>query len=270
MNIKESEQKLNNLDKPGSEGECKLKGGCPLSVQEEIEMQQAKTQSSPNNTNAASPVRTNPASPVRISPTSPTSSKGGKSGNGSPSSPLSPTAGPVRETAILGSDSDSNGAVKETAILDSECDSIEEVRETAILDDNISEDNLSSKLPSRKPSFKKDIDGLNLPSSQSKMDGIYNQLGDVKETAILDSEEEEEEDEDVFLDSEEGPGEYAKKQHCVDYLKGPVSKFWNLVIIPDFWAVLVFHSSKICEKLFVKTSGGIEYHRTFFPQKFPK
>ncbi len=207
MNIKESEQKLNNLDKPGSEGKCKLKGGCPLSVQEEIEIQQEKTQSSPSNTNPASPTRTNPASPAPTKPTSPTSSKEGKSTCSSPSSPLSPGAGPVRETAILGSDSDSNGAIKETAILDSECDSIEEeVRETAILDDNTSEDNLSSKLPSRKPSFKKDIDGLNLPSSQSKMDGIYNQLGDVKETAILDSEEEEEEDEDVFLDSEEGPG----------------------------------------------------------------
>ena len=104
--------------------------------------------------------------------------------------------------------------VKETDILDDDVDSVEEVRETAILDDNTSDDNLSSKLPSRKPSMKKDIDGLNLPNSKSKMDGIYNQLDDVKETAILDSEDGLTDDEEVFVDSEEGPDSGGNQCSC--------------------------------------------------------
>ena len=166
MNIGEDEPKLNNLDKSDdrqksgdSDSDCKLKGGCPLSVDNDMEGHKLKE----NNHNGAT----------------------------------------VRETAIL---DDDGQYVKETAILDDDIDSIEDVKETAILDDNTSDDNLSNKLPSRKPSLKKDIDGLNLPSSKSKMDGIYNQLDDVKETAILDSEYGlSDDDEDVFVDSEEGP-----------------------------------------------------------------
>lgn len=166
MNIGADEPKLNNLDKSDdkqksgdSDSDCKLKGGCPLSVHDDLEDEKYNE----NNHNG----------------------------------------GTVRETATLGDDDDNY--VKETDILDDDIDSVDDVKETAILDDNTSDDNLSNKLPSRKPSLKKDIDGLNLPSSKSKMDGIYNQLEDVKETAILDSEDGFSDDDDVFVDSEEGP-----------------------------------------------------------------
>ncbi len=163
MNIgaADDEPKLNNLDNGDDRhrrgDECKLRGGCPLSVQEEITAGNDQLQENNHEDGAGT------------------------------------------ETEALDDDN-----VKETAILDDEVDS---VRETAILDDNTSDDNLSSRLPSRKPSMKKDIDGLNLPSSKSKMDGIYGQLGEVKETAILDSEDglSDDDDDDVFVDSEEGP-----------------------------------------------------------------
>lgn len=186
MNIGADEPKLNNLDKSddnrqrsgdsNNDNECKLKGGCPLSIQDD-EVGANSDKLNENNHNGAA----------------------------------------VRETAILDDDNDEH--VKETAILD---DSLDDVRETAILDDNTSDDNLSSKLPSRKPSLKKDIDGLNLPSSKSKMDGIYNQLDDVKETAILDSEDglsdDDEDADEVFVDSEEGPETGGSFRFCFQFL----------------------------------------------------
>ena len=172
MNIETDEPKLNNLDKTDEKqqrsanrnSDCKLKGGCPLSVQDDMKGVDEKLNENNHN------------------------------------------GGAVRETAIL-DDDDNDDDVKETDILDDDVDSQEDIRETAILDDNTSDDNLSNKLPSRKPSLKKDIDGLNLPSSKSKMDGIYNQLDEIKETAILDSEDglSDDDEDEVFVDSEEGP-----------------------------------------------------------------
>ena len=172
MNIETDEPKLNNLDKTDEKqqrsanrnSDCKLKGGCPLSLQDDMKSVDDKLNKNNHN------------------------------------------GGAVRETAIL-DDDDNDDDVKETDILDDDVDSQEDIRETAILDDNTTDDNLSNKLPSRKPSLKKDIDGLNLPSSKSKMDGIYNQLDEVKETAILDSEDglSDDDEDEVFVDSEEGP-----------------------------------------------------------------